>query len=276
MIEIGKINKLEVKDVVDLGLYLDAKEFGMMLLPAEEVQGNYKKGDWIEVFLYSDNNDQMTVTLRWPMGYVGEFAYLKVVDVASVGTFLDWGMPKDLFVPFSEQIEKMVLGESYVVKIFYDEERERIAASSDLEKFIDTENMAYSENDPVDLLICEQTALGYNAIINNQHMGLLYAGEVFQELSVGQKVKGYIKKMREDQKIDLCLDKQGYQKPDDLSEKILAYMKANGGVSKITDKSDSDLIADTFGVSKKKYKMAVGLLYKERKITIDQGQLRVA
>ncbi|MFT5169443.1 MAG: putative RNA-binding protein (virulence factor B family) [Lysobacterales bacterium] len=210
------------------------------------------------------------------MTYEDEFVYLKVSKVTPGGAYLDWDQVGELCVGLDDQEEEMVKGESYVVKIIKDANTGIYRASSKIMQFVELENIPYVPNDAVDLLLYDQSMLGFSAIINNQHIGLIHIEEVFKGVSVGQRLKGYIRKIREDRKIDLCLQRQGHQNPTDLANEILDFMKANGGVSKVTDKSDANLIGDTFGVSKKKFKMAVGRLYKERKITVDGNQLKIS
>jgi predicted RNA-binding protein (virulence factor B family) len=199
----------------------------------------------------------------------GVFDVFKVASVVQTGAFLDCGLVKDLFVPTHEQKLKMVRGNSYVVHIFRDEETGRLTGSSKIDKFIDQARLCVQENDAVDLIIYDHTDMGYKAIINNTNGGLLYKDEVFEPLHYAQSIKGFVKKIREDGKIDLCLQKPGYQKMDELSEKILNYLKSAGPKSKLSDKTPAEEIHSLFGISKKKFKMACGLLYKQRLINID-------
>ena len=275
MVEIGKYNKLKIIKESKAGVYLDAEGYGAIFLPADQAPANCRTGEALEVFLYCDSNERAIPTTQKPYVLPGEFACLKVVDVLSIGAFLDWGLPKDLFVPLCEQKEIMEKGESYVVHVYKDKERDRVAASTKLDTFLDKEIEIFLENEKVDLLICNQTELGYNAIINNTHWGLLYKEEVFQDLKYGQRIEGFIKKVREDDRIDLSLQIQGYQKMDNLEEKIIAQIKKEGGVSNLTDKSTPDIISKLFGVSKKKYKMALGSLYKSKRIIVEDDAIRI-
>lgn len=209
-----------------------------------------------------------------PAGLVGMFDLFKVVSATEFGAFLDWGFPKDLFVPWVEQHRRMKEGESYVVYIYRDK-ADRFAASSKLDKFLAEASVDVKDGDTVDLLICDETPLGYKAVVNNAYWGLLYKQEVFQPLRYGQRLEGFVKKVRVDGKIDLSLQKPGYEPVGSLSEKILAHLKASGGSSTLTDKTPPEEIYQLFGVSKKKFKMAIGLLYKERLIAIEKSGIRL-
>ncbi|MBF0122265.1 MAG: GntR family transcriptional regulator [Candidatus Omnitrophica bacterium] len=212
---------------------------------------------------------------RTPESFVGLFNLFEVVSVTEFGAFLSWGFAKDLFVPWAEQKRQMKVGESYIVYVYQDEKTGRLAGSSKINKFLNARPVDLCENQTVDLLICHQTDMGINAIVNNAFWGLLYKTEVFQTLSYGQKIKGFVKKVREDGKIDLCLQRPGYHAVGGLSGMILEHLKAQGGTSSLTDKTPPEKIYQLFGVSKKKFKMAVGLLFKERQILIEKDQIRL-
>jgi hypothetical protein len=273
MLQIGIYNHLPVVKEVDFGVYLDGDSYGEILLPSRYVPQGCSPGDIVEVFVYKDSEDRIIATTEKPYAVVGEFAYLKAVDTTSIGAFLDWGLLKDLFVPFKEQKEKrMETGKWYVVRVYLDEQTERIAASARVEKFLDDTPGCYEKNQKVDLMIYSKSELGYQAIINNAHAGLIFEGDVFTSLDIGQEITGYIKKIREDGKIDLTLQRPGYGKVEGISEDILEKLKKSGGFLPVTDKSDPELIYSTFGISKKLYKKAVGALYKQRLILItDKG-----
>jgi len=276
MAEIGKINKLTVKRIRDYGAHLDGGELGDIRLKHKEVPPNCQAGDELDVFLYYDRDDLLRATTRMPAATIGQFATLPVRATTSAGSFLDWGLEKDLFVPKSEQQERMEVGESYLVYLFMDQYSERITASAKLDKFLSEEIPPYQENEEVDLLIYAQTDLGYKALVNQAHSGVIYKSEVFQELVVGQQLKGYVKKVREDLKIDLSLQKVGAQRSDAVAQTILQVLIKNNGRIKVTDKSPPEVIYDMFGVSKKTFKKAVGGLYKKRLITIDgEGITRI-
>jgi predicted RNA-binding protein (virulence factor B family) len=276
MVEIGKINFLAVIREVDHGIYLDGEELGEILLPTKYIPENSSPGDIIDVFLYLDSDDRIIATTEEPYAMVGEFAYLKVISASSFGAFLDWGLPKDVLVPFREQKERMQEGKSYIVYLYLDEQTNRIAASSKINKFVKKiDGWNYENGEQVDLLIVNKTDMGYNAIVDDCCWGLLYNNELFQEIHEGQEISGYISKVREDGKIDLTLHKTGYKKLDSLSQKILDVLTEKGGFIAVTDKSDPEVIYKLFSMSKKNYKKSVGALYKKKLITIESDGLHL-
>jgi uncharacterized protein len=276
MAEIGKLNKLRIVKELDFGIYLDGGEHGEILMPRRYVPENCKIDDVIEVFIYLDSEDRIIATTEIPYAMVGEFALLKVVSVNDFGAFLDWGLPKDLLVPFREQKKKMEEGKSYIVHVYLDQTSKRIVASSNLDKFLDKLSNDFGPGQEVDLLICTRTEIGYKAIINNTHWGVLYKNEVFQTLDRGQRIKGFIAKIRDDKKIDLCLQKPGYEKVDDLLKTIIDRLKEEGGFIAAGDKTSSEIIYELFGVSKKTYKKAIGALYKSKLITIEDEGIKLS
>ncbi len=276
MVEIGKYNVLKVVKDLDFGLYLDGgEELGEILLPRRYVPVNCTVDTELEVFIYLDSEDRLIATTEMPNAIVGEFAYLKAVSVGKIGAFLDWGLPKDLLVPFREQKANIEKDRSYVVYIYLDDESRRIAASSKIEKFLDNLPPNYEEGQEVELMIYHQSELGYKAIVNGTHTGMLYDNEVFRRLNKGEKVKGYIKKVREDDKIDLALEKPGYGKVDGIAQSILNVLKNSNGFLDITDKSPAEEISKRLGISKKNFKKAVGSLYKQRLINIENDGIRL-
>ena len=276
MVQIGRINTLTIKRMRDDGALLDGGKSGEILLAKRDVPKDWEPGDEVDVFVYADREKRLMATTQKPHATVGEFARLRVVANASAGSYLDWGMQKNLLVPKREQQDKMKEGRSYVVYVFLDEKSNRIAASSKLDKFLSQQPPHYDEGQEVDLIICDKTDLGYNAIVNNSHWGMVYKNEVFQKLLMGQQLKGYIKKIREDNKIDLSLQQSGYQRVDDISQTILNKLKDFGGRIAVTDKSPPEDIYSLFGVSKKAFKKAIGALYKKRLITIDDRGIKRA
>lgn len=275
MSEIGKINNLQIIKELNFGIYLDGKEFGEILLPKRYVPENYKIDDFIDVFIYRDSEERLIATTEKPYAMVGDFAFLKVLTINEIGAFLDWGLTKDLFVPFREQKQKMQKGNFYLVFVYLDNESNRIAASSRLDKFLNKTPADYQINQEVDLIIRNKTDMGYKVIINNSHSGVLYKNEVFQTLKEGQKIKGFIKKIREDEKIDVSLQKSGYEKVEKLTEKIINKLKENNGFISVTDKTSPEIIYNTFGVSKKTYKKSIGVLYKKRIINIEKDGIKL-
>lgn len=271
MLHIGRYNELKVSRRTDIGVYLQATG-EEILLPKKYVPAGTKEGDVLEVFVYTDSEDRLIATTLKPYASVGEFAYMRVKEVSRVGAFLDWGLEKDLLVPFSEQEQKMEEGKSYVVAVYLDFNTDRVAASAKLHKFIEYEDIELQEGDVVDLLIVGQTGLGFNAIINNKHIGLIYHNEVFQPLLTGNRVRGYVKTIREDKKIDLSLQKTGGEHIDETRMKLLNVLKSNNGFLPLTDNSSPEEIQRMLQISKKAFKKAVGGLYKERLIEItDEG-----
>lgn len=275
-IELGKFNTLEVVKQVDFGLYLDGDEEGEILLPSRYVPDDCQIGDWLRVFLYLDIDERLIATTLTPLVQVGEFACLEVAWVNEFGAFLHWGLMKDLFVPFSEQKMKMQVGRSYVVHTHLDDESYRIVASAKVDRYLSKEMPTYQPGDEVNILIWQKTDLGFKAIIENQFSGLLYDGEIFQPLRTGSLLKAFVKQVREDGKIDLMLQKPGFEKIDDFAKTLLDYISEHDGQIALTDKSPAEDIYDTFGVSKKTFKKAVGDLYRKRLIVLQEEGIRLA
>lgn len=275
MIEIGKFNTLTAIKLVDFGVYLDGEERGEILMPKEYVPDNCSPDDEVRVFIYFDSEDRIVATTENPYVQVGEFAFLKVVAVSGVGAFLDWGLRKDLMVPFREQRETMLEGHSYLVYAYVDKASDRIVASTKIDKYLDQVFPEYEPGQEVDVLIARKSDLGYSVIVNNAHWGLIYQNEIFQPVKIGQKLKGYIKEIREDEKIDVSLQPAGYAKIDGLSKMILDKIRDNGGVLDISDKSAPEEIYNLFGCSKKNYKKAIGALFKRGMIDIDVDEIRL-
>jgi predicted RNA-binding protein (virulence factor B family) len=274
VIHIGQYNKLAILKFSDYGAFLDAGENSEILLPNRDVPEQCDVGDVLDVFVCYDSEDRLVATTQKPLAQVGQFAHLMVKSVESVGAFLDWGLPKDLFLPFSEQSRDLRMGHFVVVYVYIDKS-DRISSSMRLDRHIDKEKGDYQEGDEVSLMIGHKTDLGFKAIVNGRHWGVIYANEIFERLEIGQKLKGYIKKVREDGKIDLSLQKLGHKAAEDIGERILAALNENEGFLPLNDKAAAEIIYDTFGVSKKKYKMALGGLYKKRLITVDEDGIRL-
>ena len=273
MVKLGQYNQLRVIKKVDFGFYLDGNKYGDILLPRKYAHKDTAVGDSIEVFLYLDSEDRIVATTLKPKALVGECAYLKVVEVNRIGAFLDWGLPKDLLVPFNQQQKPMEKGYSYTVYVYVDELSERIAASSRLEDHLIDEPVQLKPKQPVDLMIYGKSDLGFKAVVDGRYLGQLFKNEVFRSLHYGEKLQGFIKKVRTDGKIDLTLQLATHKTRDSLAESILRHLNENDGVSTLTDKSPADNIYNAFGVSKTAYKKALGLLYKNRQIEIDKHQI---
>lgn len=275
MIQVGKFNKLKVLKHVDFGVYLDGGDDGEILLPLRYMPENCDVGNEVDVFICFDSDDRLMATTEKPKAMVGDFALLKIVATTPVGAFLDWGLPKDLFLPFAEQTRALRVGQEVLVYIYVDKS-DRLSASMRLERNIEKTDAKYEEGQQVNLIIAGRTDLGFKAIIENRHWGVLYGNEVFQPLHQGQKIQGYIKKMREDGKIDLSLQRTGHKSAnEDVGPKILELLKLKNGFLAINDKTSPEEIYRLFGVSKKKYKIALGGLYKQRLISVDEDGIRL-
>jgi len=266
----GETNLLTAKRRTLNGYYLIDDENEEVLLPNKYVPNGMKPGDEISVFIYKDSEDRVIATTIVPYILLNEFAVLEVVDVNPVGAFLDWGLEKDLLVPYSEQLSKMQVGSSYPVFLYLDEKTQRLVASGKINKFLDQEEISVNNGDEVELLICNATDLGINVIINNIHNGLLYDNELFQAVTPGDILTGYIKNVRPDNKIDVSLQKQGYVNVEPNAQKILQKLKDNDGFLNITDKSDPIIILAKLEMSKKTFKKAIGSIYKQKLIRIEK------
>ncbi len=274
MAEIGKTGRLKIVRMHDHGIYLDGGELGEILLPPRFAPKHCVVGDTLEAFIYVDTDDTLVATTEKPKAEVGRFACLKVASVSPYGAFLDWGLKKDLLVPFAEQRGEMVAGRAYIVRLYLDNSG-RIAASQKLDKFLDRQPPHYHRHQKVQLLIADTTDMGYKAIVDDTHWGLLYRDEVFQPLHYGQHVTGYIGRVRPDGKIDLLLQQPGYSKTEAIAEAILARLRSEGGFLPLHDKSPPEEIYAIFGVSKKAFKLGISALYRERRITIEKDGLRL-
>ncbi|WP_442497088.1 CvfB family protein [Methylobacter sp. sgz302048] len=274
MINIGKINKLKVARQLGYEIYLDSGTARKILLADKKLPTNCQVGDTLDVFVYVDSEGHLAATTQKPLAQVDEVAWLKVVSINYIGAFLDWGLPKNLLVPFSEQHHEMEVGKSYLVKLFLDD-KGRIAATTKLDEWLEEESVDFKPGQKVSLIIADKTDLGYKAVVNNSHWGLLYKNEVFQPLRKGQKAEGYIRQIRDDKRIDLMLHEPGYGKVEPLTDKILARLKQSGGYLALSDKSPPEAIYAAFGVSKKVFKQAIGALYKKQLILIEKDGIRL-
>lgn len=275
MVQIGKMNTLSVNGIQGQNITLDGGPSGDILLKDRNNSERHQLGEELDVFIYVDKEQKLAASKKKPYAMIDEFGILQVVATTSAGAFLAWGLDDDLFVPKSEQQNEMKEGQSYVVHIFLSDKSKRIVASSKLDKFLDHTMPEYKEEQEVDLVIYAKTELGYNAIVNDSHVGVIYQNEVFQSISIGQKLKGFIKKLREDDKIDLRLQAIRYGAIDDVSQKILDIIKNSNGEVTVTDKSKPEDIYALFAVSKKVFKKAIGALYKKKIITIDSDAIRL-
>ena len=272
---LGKYNQLEVVKTVDFGVYLNGGDDGEILLPTRYVPEGCKPGDMVNVFIYLDNEERLIATTLQPKVQVDEFACLEVAWVNEYGAFLDWGLMKDLFVPFREQKMKMLKGHKYVVHAHVDEDSYRIMASAKVERYLSKEMPPYQPGEEVEVMTWQRTDLGYKVIVDNQYSGLVYQKEIFQQLEPGMKLTAYVRQVREDGKIDLTLQKDGMAKVGDFSSVLLDYIKNHDGFTPLNDKSAAEDIYETFGVSKKTFKKAVGDLYKRRLILLVEDGIRL-
>lgn len=276
MIETGKYNELEVVKILTFGAYLSEKGgTEEILLPLKYIPEGTEVGSILDVFIYNDNENRPVATTLKPYAQVGEYAFMTVKETSDLGAFLDWGIAKDLFVPFREQRMQMQQGKKYLVYLYIDETTGRITASSKYAKFIDKNAAAFKQGDEVELLISEHTEMGYKAIINNQYLGLIYLNEVFDKLYIGDIKRGYIKLMREDGKIDLSLQKQGYEHVEDSKHLLLHQLKMNDGIIALGDKSSPDEIYRKLKMSKKAFKKTIGGLYKDKLIEITDFEIKL-
>ena len=274
-LELGRYNRLTIVRRSDHGLYLSGGPEDI-LLPNRYVPEGAKEGDEIDVFVYLDAEERLTATTETPKAQVGDFAWLQAAWVNNYGAFLDWGLMKDLFVPFREQKMKMQKGKSYLVHLHIDPETYRIMASAKVERYLSTDFPPYHGGDEVDILIWQKTDLGFKAIVENRFCGMLFDAEIFRQLRSGDRLKAYVKQVRPDGKIDLSLQKKGQKAVHDFSDALLEHLQNNGGFTPLGDKSPAEEIHTLFGVSKKVFKKAVGDLYKQHLITIEPEGLRLS
>jgi predicted RNA-binding protein (virulence factor B family) len=274
MIQIGQYNTLTVSRKVDFGFYLDDGGDGI-LLPKRFVPRGTRIGDALEVFLYHDGENRIIATTEKPKGIVGDIVLLKCVGLMGAGAFLDMGLMKDLFVAKSQQIMGMRAGGWYLVKIYIDEQTGRIAGTEKIEKHLSNEDLTVQEKEEVDLLVYRKSDIGYVCIINNLHTGVVHDNQIFQDLNIGDKLKGFVQAIREDGKIDLLLGKKGYQKVEDEADKIIRLLKENDNYLPYHDKSEPEAIYAFFGMSKKTFKMTTGALYKQHKIAFTQTGIQL-
>ncbi len=264
---IGKRNTLSIVRESTPGLYLNGGELGELLLPRRYIPRDLTPGDKLDVFIYLDSEDRLVATTETPHAMVGEFAYLKVVSVnLRVGAFLDWGLAKDLLLPFREQDAPVRVGQKVIAHVHLDPKSNRIVASTRLHRHFSKDTPAYADGQRVDLLVTGETPLGYSAIVENAHRGLLYRDQTSAVLKVGDKLKGFVRSVRPGGKIDLSLDAAGYKRVASLQVQIVQALELNGGRLAFDDSSSPEAIRDAFGVSKKAFKQALGALYKSRRI----------
>ncbi|ASI96452.1 CvfB family protein [Vibrio rotiferianus] len=277
MIKIGQINSLEVIKTADFGVFLDGEDYGSVLLPNKYVPEGTELGDHLDVFLYFDSESQLAATIDKPIAQVGEWGLMKIEGINKTGAFVNWGIKeKDLLIPFSEQRARFTAGQNILVYVYTDKASGRIVGTTKFNKWLDKTPANYEVNEEVNLIIAERSQLGYKAIVNGEHWGMIFPSDVFGKLFIGKKLKGYVKQIREDGKIDLALQKVGVAKMDDLSSKIMEQLEKKGGFLPLNDKSSPEAIFEAFRTSKGTYKKTIGGLYKDGKIVIEKDGIRLA
>lgn len=275
MLNIGNYNTLRIIKILSFGAYLDGGEGKEILLPTRYVPDRAQIGDEVEVFIYHDNEGRLIATTLHPKAVVGEFAFMQVKSVNTTGAFLDWGLMKDLLVPYKEQKLTMREGKWYLVYVRLDHVTGRIMASARIEKFLNNIPPKYKFNQEVDLLVADDTEIGYKVIVNNLHWGMVYHNQVFQRLEKGEHLKGYVKEIREDDKLDISLAPLGYQKVDGVAQTILQALQVQNGFLPVHDKSDPEVIYSLFRCSKKAFKQAIGALYRQHRIALEPDGIRL-
>lgn len=276
MIRIGKYNTLEVVKLVDFGVFLDGGEdFGNILLPKNSVPAGTELGDKLKVFIYFDSNDEVIATTTEPYSQVGDFAKLRVVGVTNIGAFVDWGLTKDLLIPFSEQRRRLEEGQEVVIHVYTDKASGRIVGTTKFNRYLDKTPATYQIGQEVQVIIAEVTDLGFKAVVEGKHWGLFFKTESFGKLFIGKALKAYIKEIRPDGKLNLSLQKMGKDRVDDLADKILTSLERKGGFIPVSDKSTPDEIFQVFRTSKATFKKTIGGLYKKGLIVIEREGIRL-
>jgi uncharacterized protein len=266
--EIGKINTLAVLRETEVGLHVGDEQGNEALVPVSLLTSRHPVGSRMDVFIYTDAENRLVASPAKPYAQLHDFVYLRVTDVQEFGAFMDWGLEKDLFVPYSQQDEKMKVDEFYVVYIYLDEKTNRMVASSRIDNFVSNENMALEVGQQVDLLVYNESPLGFSAIINNKHKGLIYHNDIYQEVFIGDELKGYVKTIRPDKLIDLSFQKSGFKNVLDSTDVVIEAIEKNNGFLNLHDKSSPEEISVRLSMSKATFKKAIGILYRQRKVLI--------
>lgn len=275
MIKIGKYNELQVVKIVDFGLYLDGEDYGKILMPRKYVPEDARIGDVLQVFVYRDSEGRLVATTERPLIQVGEFGLLEAVFVNSSGAFMNWGVLKDLLVPFSEQATPIRQGDKRIVYAYLDNVTKRIVGSTKLNKYLGNKIPRYSEGDAVSILVVKKTDLGYKVIVDNLFWGMIYANDLFDPVSIGDRLPAHVKLVRDDGKIDVTLRESGGERVFQLARRIQGYLEDNGGVMQISDSSSPEEIKSVFQCSKKDFKKSLGYLYKNGKILLGENEVRL-
>lgn len=276
MVQLGQYNTLPVKKLVEFGLYLDGGDGLEILMPKRYIPANAKEGDELRVFIYQDAEARLIATNEHPYATVGQFASLRINSVNPVGAFADWGTSKELLIPHREQAQEMEEGHRYIVYIYIDQLSGRIAGTSKIDKHLGNIPPTYQDGEEVEVLVWKRTPLGFKVIINNQHAGLIYNNQIFQDIHIGEHLRAWVKGIREDDKIDLSLQPIGYRQMIDPAEAaVLKALHLHGGFMPLTDHSSPELIAVELKLSKKAFKKAIGSLYKQRRIIIREDGIEL-
>jgi predicted RNA-binding protein (virulence factor B family) len=271
----GSYHTLSVVKLVDFGAYLDGGEHGEILLPKRFAPKGLKAGDELEVFIYHDSDNKLIATTQKPFAQVGDIQVMDVVDTNRQGAFLDWGLMKDLFLPLSQQRSVLYKGMRIPVYVYLDKQTGRVAATEKFNQYLDNETLTVQENEEVDLLVSRETELGYEVFVNNKHIGLMYFSDVFGDMAIGDRLKGFVKRILEDNKLDIMPGERGYKRIESEVEKVWRMLQEHDGYLPYNDKSAPEEIYTYFGMSKKAFKMATGALYKQKKISFTQTGIRV-
>lgn len=269
MMQLGEYNTLTILRETDPGLFLGDDEENVVLLPHRYKPESYEIGDSIEVFLYLDNEERPIATTEKPYLTLNTFGYLRCSDVTKYGAFMDWGLVKQLFVPFKEQARPMKVGNWYIVYLYLDDITNRLVGSSKTNRFLSNENLTIQKFDEVDILVTHITEQGANVIINGKHKGLIFIKDIFEDIRSGDRMKAYVKKIRDDKKVDIVLQSPGYRSIEPNAQYLLEELQAAGGFLPFHDKTDPEVIKSELGLSKKSFKKAVGCLYRDKQIVID-------
>ncbi len=273
MLEIGTYHTMTIDRDMSSGLYLRNKEGEEVLLPGKYAPPDFNLGDTLEVFVYLDNEQRPVATTLKPLVERGQFALLKCTQITPIGAFVDWGMDKELLIPFSNQMQPMKEGRSYIVYLYLDEKSNRLVGTTKIERFTTNDEISVNKYDKVDLIVTHYSDFGANVIINGKHTGLIFKDSIFEDLRVGDSLPGYIKWVREDGKIDVVLQPEGYKGIEPNTKYIMDELQANDGTLMLSDKSSPDAIQAQLGISKKSFKKAIGVLYKEREIIIEKDKI---
>ncbi|MFC3034239.1 S1 RNA-binding domain-containing protein [Pseudoalteromonas fenneropenaei] len=272
---LGQFQLLTISEINAEGAYLAGGALGEVFLPKAELESHLEAGDPVSVFVFLDSAGHPTATTTKPLAQVGDFALLRVKAMNSIGAFMDIGISKDVLAPFNEQKPRMQEGHSYLVKLYLDKASQRICASSNLNKFLNKTPANYKPFEQVEIIIAAKTDIGYKVVVNEQHFGVVFFSDLFKRVYIGQRMPGYVKQVRDDNKLDIVLEKPGMEKIDGLSSQILTALKNNGGKLPLGDKSDPELIKKHFNTSKANFKKAIGGLFKQGLIELEATAIKL-